>query len=220
MSFFSNAFQKFFRNWKIWCACAVVFFLLNVIYLLSQVNRSSKASSSAINDHAADSMLKSLDKERGVDVSNSRKTKNDMRSKIMRIKNDTIRSADSVKNRISSMTRGADPSHIIHKLVQNGIGSEATFTCLDGLKKLSLRDFNDDFCDCVDGSDEPGTNACNNGRFYCSVEEKFIHSTYVNDGICDCCNGEDEWMNSQPLYILPRKFPSKKFVPCPNTCGG
>lgn len=56
---------------------------------------------------------------------------------------------------------------------------------------------NDDFCDCPDdGSDEPGTNACSSGKFYCANEggiPKLIRSTALNDGVCDCCDGSDEF---------------------------
>lgn len=31
-----------------------------------------------------------------------------------------------------------------------------TFVCLDASRVLSLSLFNDDYCDCPDGSDEPG----------------------------------------------------------------
>ncbi|XP_059628704.1 glucosidase 2 subunit beta [Cornus florida] len=78
--------------------------------------------------------------------------------------------------------------------------------CRDGSKKFTPAQLNDDFCDCPDGTDEPGTSACPNGRFYCQnaghapVE---IYSSKVNDGICDCCDGSDEYDGK---------------VKCPNTC--
>lgn len=76
-------------------------------------------------------------------------------------------------------------------------------TC-DGNKVLTMNEINDDFCDCIDGSDEPGTSACNKGSFHC-VNKGYriikISSSRVDDGICDCCDGSDETKSR-----------------CPNTC--
>uniref|UniRef100_A0A6M2CRA8 Glucosidase 2 subunit beta n=1 Tax=Rhipicephalus microplus TaxID=6941 RepID=A0A6M2CRA8_RHIMP len=70
------------------------------------------------------------------------------------------------------------------------------FTCFDGKRDVEFFMVNDDYCDCDDGSDEPGTSACTNGKFHCDNlghKGQDIPSSWVNDGICDCCDGSDEY---------------------------
>ncbi|KAL6850451.1 hypothetical protein ACP4OV_021078 [Aristida adscensionis] len=78
--------------------------------------------------------------------------------------------------------------------------------CRDGSGKFTRDQLNDDFCDCPDGTDEPGTSACPEGKFYCKNAghtPTTIFSSRVNDGICDCCDGSDEYDSN---------------VTCKNTC--
>ena len=84
--------------------------------------------------------------------------------------------------------RGVDPEFASHY-------AGDIFTCLDGALTVQRSAVNDDYCDCFDGSDEPGTAACSNGTFYChnrGFRPQNLPSFFVNDAVCDCCDGSDE----------------------------
>lgn len=69
------------------------------------------------------------------------------------------------------------------------------FQCLYSKEFIPFTFINDHYCDCKDGSDEPGTNACSNQLFYClnkGYHSLNISSSKVDDGVCDCCDGSDE----------------------------
>jgi len=65
--------------------------------------------------------------------------------------------------------------------------------CPDGTKGI----WNDDYCDCSDGSDEPQTSACSHilvrtMSFACTDGLSFTYPSRVKDGIVDCADGSDE----------------------------
>ncbi|XP_017779093.1 PREDICTED: glucosidase 2 subunit beta [Nicrophorus vespilloides] len=101
------------------------------------------------------------------------------------------------------------------------------FRCLVSQEYVDYRRVNDDYCDCIDGSDEPGTNACPTGSFFCTSQTRhplfkpLIPSNRVNDGICDCCDGSDEYLHKKLQFQLPydtQKALRKFMSPCQNHC--
>ncbi|KAJ8752108.1 hypothetical protein K2173_001783 [Erythroxylum novogranatense] len=106
---------------------------------------------------------------------------------------------------IPSSSHPVSPLLGVHPLDENYFASQL-IKCKDGSKSFTRDRLNDNFCDCVDGTDEPGTPACPRGKFYCrnlGSAPQFIFSSRINDRICDCCDGSDEY---------------DKGVNCPNTC--
>lgn len=101
------------------------------------------------------------------------------------------------------IVRGVSSKH------QGFYNPDKDFTCLDGSISIHFSSVNDDYCDCPDGSDEPGTSACPNGRFFCpniGFKPLYLQSSRVNDGICDCCDGSDEYDSSVACFNQCQKF--------------
>lgn len=93
--------------------------------------------------------------------------------------------------------RGVDPANsALYVPDENGM-----WKCLGSDVRIPFDRVNDDFCDCPDGSDEPGTSACGHVEsltFYCENQGHIpgrLPSDRVDDGVCDykiCCDGSDE----------------------------
>jgi hypothetical protein len=72
-----------------------------------------------------------------------------------------------IQNEKNTLLKGIHTSDIsIYKPNERG-----NFVCFHTREEIDFSRVNDDFCDCLfDGSDEPGTSACQNGRFYCDTQ--------------------------------------------------
>lgn len=106
----------------------------------------------------------------------------------------------------SSSSKPKDPFLGIAPQDEKYYKSSDVIRCKDGSANFNKDQLNDDFCDCPDGTDEPGTSACPRGKFYCrnaGHSPLSLFSSRVNDGICDCCDGSDEYDGK---------------AKCPNTC--
>lgn len=57
---------------------------------------------------------------------------------------------------------------------------ENKFRCIVDRESIDFDKVNDDYCDCDDGSDEPGTAACPNGVFYCESDSYKRSGEWVN----------------------------------------
>lgn len=83
-----------------------------------------------------------------------------------------------------SFTSNVKDQHLYEPVSKDGA---QMFRCLHTDKLIPISAVNDDYCDCPDGSDEPGTSACPNGSFYCENKgfvPATIRSSRVNDGVC------------------------------------
>lgn len=105
------------------------------------------------------------------------------------------------------------------------------FKCLNSEQKIPFECVNDDYCDCEDGTDEPSTNACVNGTFYCEFQQhkkpkksmeslNEVPSSQVNDGICDCCDGSDEWLSENKILLSQSTAQHYRYyvTKCSNKC--
>ena len=76
--------------------------------------------------------------------------------------------------------------------------SAGTFRCFDGSRTIPLSQINDNYGDCDDLSDEPGTGLNHSAMFYCHNNDgtpQEIPYWSVGDGVCDCDDGSDEAFN-------------------------
>ncbi|XP_074656324.1 uncharacterized protein LOC141909665 isoform X2 [Tubulanus polymorphus] len=229
------------------CVCAIAIYLGFQIFSVKLLTSSSKRRNSAPNDDrdveahrpvvkidALGRLLKPnfpafarVVKKNNLVINEMESLKKIIAAKERRIFDFRRRVSNSVATTAVAVVRSFKPlgmnPELIAKYQPDG---EGRFTCFNSGEKMNISRVNDDYCDCEDGSDEPGTSACANSRFYCTTQIAGINgmvvSSRVNDGICDCCDGSDEWNNiTLPDNIRIDEDKLKYVVmhaPCQSTC--
>lgn len=136
-----------------------------------------------------------------------------------------VKTVDKQKT-INDFTKLVRGIHLTHA-EEYKPNSEGKFQCLDSKKMIPFSSVNDDYCDCDDSSDEPGTSACPQSRFYCTfqnpdIEAQYILGSRVNDGVCDCCDGSDEWSGISVfsgVHLTDKRMTgSLQHAPCKDDC--
>ena len=138
----------------------------------------------------------------------------------------------------SSAGLSPDPDSDSDPAAISGLGSATTSKRhAGGAACLFDRTLNDDYCDCIDGSDEISTSACSGstlglGRtvtnnfnkrtsFKCpnGVLNVTIPYSRLQDGVCDCCDGADEIDSPFKEFVVASgREAGKRFGSCPDTC--
>jgi hypothetical protein len=85
---------------------------------------------------------------------------------------------------------------VVVEALKSRKNSQHYFVCLDGSSSTAIE--NDEYCDCLDGSDEFHTSACSHilfrqVLFHCKSSDLTLYPSRVNDGVCDCHDGSDEY---------------------------
>lgn len=74
---------------------------------------------------------------------------------------------------VTNLSRGIR----IRDLDSYSLRPNTKFKCILTHEEIPFDRVNDNYCDCVDGSDETATNACPNGKFYCKFQKRFLANT-------------------------------------------
>ncbi|KAH6935446.1 hypothetical protein HPB50_006010 [Hyalomma asiaticum] len=79
----------------------------------------------------------------------------------------TVTSSKTLRPAVAPPAQAALPSHKVRGVSPDEVAHYMpgkTFKCLRSSGVIGYDQVNDDYCDCKDSSDEPGTSACPNGR--------------------------------------------------------
>lgn len=92
-----------------------------------------------------------------------------------------------------SISKESSDENVERFLVRRPLVLEQEHVMCKGIGNIMINTpKNDDYCDCLDGTDEPLTSACSwitvgNAVYNCNNnEEQFLYSSRFDDGVVDC----------------------------------